>query len=261
VTTLTKRLAEDLTEYYQDLGIKVRYLHSDIDTIERVEILRELRRGTFDVLIGINLLREGLDIPEVSLVAILDADKEGYLRSERSLIQTIGRAARNLNGTVIMYGDTITESMRRAIDETSRRRRIQTAYNERYGITPQSVRKAITSPLVKTYEADYVDVPLVAEGQEEYLSAQELTERIEQTKKEMKQAAAALEFEQAATLRDRLHALEQRALGVKLGATVAIPLPSQTRTTAPTGGRSTRGSSSRTGGKAAARGRAARWQR
>jgi excinuclease ABC subunit B len=160
-----------------------------------------------------------------------------------------------------MYGDTITESMRRAIDETSRRRRIQTAYNERYGITPQSVRKAITSPLVKTYEADYVDVPLVAEGQEEYLSAQELTERIEQTKKEMKQAAAALEFEQAATLRDQLHALEQRALGVKLGATVAIPLPSQTKTTAPPSGRSARGSSSRSGGKAAARGRAARWQR
>ena len=261
VTTLTKRLAEDLSEYYQDLGIKVRYLHSDIDTIERVEILRELRRGTFDVLIGINLLREGLDIPEVSLVAILDADKEGYLRSERSLIQTIGRAARNLNGTVIMYGDTITESMRRAIDETSRRRRIQSAYNAQHGITPQSVRKAITSPLVKTYEADYVDVPLVAEGQEEYLSAQELTERIEQTKKEMKQAAAALEFEQAATLRDRLHALEQRALGVKLGATVAVPLPSQTKTAAPTSGRSARGSASRTGGKAAARGRAARWQR
>ena len=238
VTTLTKRLAEDLSEYYQDLGIKVRYLHSDIDTIERVEILRELRRGTFDVLIGINLLREGLDIPEVSLVAILDADKEGYLRSERSLIQTIGRAARNLNGTVIMYGDTITESMRRAIDETSRRRRIQTAYNEQHDITPQSIRKAITSPLVKTYDADYVDVPLVAEGQEEYLSAHELAERIEQTKKEMKQAAAALEFEQAAILRDRLHALEQRALGVKLGATVAVPLPSQTKTTAPPSGRS-----------------------
>jgi excinuclease ABC subunit B len=261
VTTLTKRLAEDLSEYYQDLGIKVRYLHSDIDTIERVEILRELRRGTFDVLVGINLLREGLDIPEVSLVAILDADKEGYLRSERSLIQTIGRAARNLNGTVIMYGDTITESMRRAIDETSRRRRIQTVYNEQHSITPQSIRKAITSPLVKTYEADYVDVPLVAEGQEEYLSAHELAERIEQTKKEMKQAAAVLEFEQAATLRDCLHVLEQRALGVKLGATVAVPPPSQTKTVAPTSGRSARGSSGRTGGKAAARGRAARWQR
>src|SRR5215204_5077913 len=195
VTTLTKRMAEDLTQYYQELGVKVRYLHSDIDTLERIEILRDLRKGTFDVLVGINLLREGLDLPEVSLVAILDADKEGYLRSERSLIQTIGRAARNLKGTVIMYGDMITESMRRAIDETSRRRRIQTAYNEQHGITPQSIRKAITSPLVKTYEADYIDVPLVAEDQEEYLSAHELAERIEKTKKEMKQAAAALEFE------------------------------------------------------------------
>lgn len=256
VTTLTKRLAEDLSEYYQDLGIKVRYLHSDIDTLERVEILRELRRGTFDVLVGINLLREGLDIPEVSLVAILDADKEGYLRSERSLIQTIGRAARNLNGTVIMYGDTITESMRRAIDETSRRRRIQTAYNEKHGITPRSVQKAITSPLVKIYEADYVDVPLVAEGEEEYLSAQELTARIEQTKKEMKQAAAALEFEQAATLRDRLALLEQRALGVKLGASVAVPIATPKKAVAPTKERPTRGSYGRTGDKATARGRA-----
>src|SRR5262245_15284042 len=158
VTTLTKRLAEDLTEYYQDLGIKVRYLHSDIDTIERVEILRELRRGTFDILIGINLLREGLDIPEVSLVAILDADKEGYLRSERSLIQTIGRAARHIKGTVIMYADKMTDSMQRAIYETARRRCIQSAYNEEHNITPQSIRKAILSPLVKIYDADYVDI-------------------------------------------------------------------------------------------------------
>jgi excinuclease ABC subunit B len=213
------------------------------------------------VLIGINLLREGLDIPEVSLVAILDADKEGYLRSERSLIQTIGRAARNINGTVIMYGDRVTESMRRAIYETARRRRIQSAYNDQHDITPQSVRKAITSPLVKIYESDYVDVPLVAEEQQEYLSAQELAERIEQTKKEMKQAAAALEFEQAATLRDRLQALEQRALGVKSDSGIAVPLPPKPKPEAPTGGRSVRGSVGRTGGKAAARGRAARWQR
>src|SRR5262249_47696746 len=153
---------------------KVRYLHSDIDTLERVEIIRELRRGAFDVLIGINLLREGLDIPEVSLVAILDADKEGYLRSERSLIQTIGRAARNINGRVLMYGDKVTDSMRRAIEETQRRRRIQAAYNETYAITPQSVKKALGSPLVKVYEADYVTVPIVAEESEEYLSPQQL---------------------------------------------------------------------------------------
>src|SRR5437867_2899878 len=172
VTTLTKRLAEDLTDYYQELGVKVRYLHSDIDTIERVEIIRELRRGTFDVLIGINLLREGLDIPEVSLVAILDADKEGYLRSERSLIQTIGRAARHINGMVLLYADTMTESMRRAIDETMRRRHIQSAYNKTHHITPQSIRKAISAPLVKVYEADYVTVPVVVEEEQEYLSPQ-----------------------------------------------------------------------------------------
>jgi len=261
-TTLTKRLAEDLTEYYQDLGIKVRYLHSDIETLERVEIIRELRRGTFDVLIGINLLREGLDIPEVSLVAILDADKEGYLRSERSLIQTIGRAARNVGGTVIMYADKITDSMRRAIDETSRRRRIQATYNKKHGITPQSVRKALSSPLVKVYEADYVDVPLVAEGQEEYLSVQQLAERIEQTKKEMRRAAAALEFEQAAVLRDRLQTLEQRALGVKSesGATVPI-LPDNTKKQIIAGNdRSSRIAFGRSGSRSA-RGRAARWQR
>ncbi|MBI3301047.1 MAG: excinuclease ABC subunit UvrB [Deltaproteobacteria bacterium] len=260
-TTLTKRLAEDLTDYYQELGVKVRYLHSDIDTIERVEIIRELRRGTFDVLIGINLLREGLDIPEVSLVAILDADKEGYLRSERSLIQTIGRAARHINGMVLMYADKITESMRRAIDETLRRRRIQSVYNKKHGITPQSVRKALTSSLVKVYEADYVTVPAVAEEGEEYLSPQQLAAQIEQTKKEMREAAAALEFEHAATLRDRLQALEQRALGVKLepGAAVAVVRPSGATNAA--GGRFTGTSRGRGADKAAARGRAARWQR
>ena len=229
VTTLTKRLAEDLTDYYQDIGIKVRYLHSDIDTLERIEILRELRRGTFDVLIGINLLREGLDIPEVSLVAILDADKEGYLRSERSLIQTTGRAARNVNGLVIMYGDKITFSMKKAIDETMRRRRIQSAYNKRNNVTPQSIQKALSSPLIKVYEADYIDIdiPAVAEEGQEYLSPQQLAKLIEQTRKDMQKAAAALEFEEAATLRDRLHTLEKQALGIPSPAgTLAVPAAS-----------------------------------
>jgi excinuclease ABC subunit B len=262
VTTLTKRLAEDLTDYYQELGVKVRYLHSDIDTLERVEIIRELRRGTFDVLIGINLLREGLDIPEVSLVAILDADKEGYLRSERSLIQTIGRAARNVNGMVLMYADIKTESMRRAIDETQRRRRIQAEFNTTHHITPQSVRKAITSPLVKVYEADYLTVPAVAEESEEYLSPQQLAAQIAQTKQEMKQAAAALEFERAAEFRDRLQVLEQRALGVKPdpGAAVAVPRPSGENKPVQ-GDRSSGTSRSRGVGKATARGRVARWQK
>jgi excinuclease ABC subunit B len=261
-TTLTKRLAEDLTDYYQELGIKVRYLHSDIDTLERVEIIRELRRGTFDVLIGINLLREGLDIPEVSLVAILDADKEGYLRSERSLIQTIGRAARNLNGMVLMYADKITDSMRRALDETLRRRRIQSAYNEAHNITPQSIRKAIFSPLVKAYDADYVTVPLVAETEEEYLSPQQLAALLEQTRQEMKQAAAALEFERAAELRDRLQALEQRALGVKLepGA-LEPPLAASEQQKAPATSQFAGTPRKRGSNKAVARGRAARWRR
>jgi len=214
------------------------------------------------VLIGINLLREGLDIPEVSLVAILDADKEGYLRSERSLIQTVGRAARNVSGTVIMYGDKITDSMRRAIDETLRRRRIQATYNKKHGITPQSIQKAISSPLVKVYEADYVDVPLVAESQEEYLSIQQLVERIEQTKKEMRQAAAALEFEQAAVLRDRLQALEQRALGVKLGSGTTVPtLPADAKKQTPVGNNHPSRTAFSRGGSKAVRGRAARWQR
>ena len=161
-------MAEDLTEYYQDLDVKVRYLHSDIETLERVEIIRQLRSGEFDVLVGINLLREGLDLPEVSLVAILDADKEGFLRSDRSLIQTIGRAARNVNGTVILYADGVTDSMKRAIDETERRRRLQAAFNEEHGITPQTIVKALGSPLVKIYDADYVDIPMAAEGAAHY---------------------------------------------------------------------------------------------
>ncbi len=216
VTTLTKRFAEELTEYYQDLGVRVRYLHSDIDTLERVEIIRDLRRGEFDVLIGINLLREGLDIPEVSLVAILDADKEGYLRSHRSLIQTVGRAARNLHATAVMYADVITDSMRRAIDETLRRRCVQSAYNKEHNITPQAVHKAISTPLVRTYEADYVTVPVVAEEEGEYISPGQLARMTEQLKKDMQQAAVNLEFERAAELRDRIHLLEQQQLGLKV---------------------------------------------
>jgi excinuclease ABC subunit B len=214
VTTLTKRMAEDLTDYYQDLNVKVRYLHSDIETLERVEIIRQLRMGVFDVLVGINLLREGLDLPEVALVAILDADKEGFLRSDRSLIQTIGRAARNVHGKVILYADSMTESMRRAIDETNRRRTLQTAYNIDHGITPQTVIKALGAPLVKIYEADYVDIPLAAEGAPRYAPA-DLTRRIKQLKKEMKQASGKLEFERAAELRDQIRDLENRELELR----------------------------------------------
>jgi len=214
VTTLTKRMAEDLTDYYQDLNVKVRYLHSDIETLERVEIIRQLRMGVFDVLVGINLLREGLDLPEVSLVAILDADKEGFLRSDRSLIQTIGRAARNVYGTVILYADSITDSMRLAMDETNRRRSLQAAFNKKHGITPQTVIKSIGSPLVKIYEADYVDVPLAAEKEGNY-GAKDLPRVIQKLKKEMKKAAEALEFERAAGLRDRIRAIEEQEIGLR----------------------------------------------
>jgi excinuclease ABC subunit B len=214
VTTLTKRMAEDLTEYYQDLNVKVRYLHSDIETIERVEIIRQLRMGQFDVLVGINLLREGLDLPEVSLVAILDADKEGFLRSDRSLIQTIGRAARNVYGTVILYADTVTDSMKRAIDETERRRRLQAEFNRQHGITPQSIVKALGSPLVKIYEADYVEVPLAAEKPAKY-GAAELSRLIRKLQKEMKEAAQRLDFETAAELRDRIRELQSQELALR----------------------------------------------
>src|SRR5438132_4782300 len=173
VTTLTKKMAEDLTDYLQEGGIRVRYIHSDIETIERVDIIRDLRRGEFDVLVGIHLLREGLDLPEVSLVAILDADKEGYLRSERSLIQTIGRAARNVNGTVLMYADSVTDSMRRALDETNRRRALQEEFNRQHGITPQTVKKAIQESLIEACEADYVTVPIAAEDEAEYRTAED----------------------------------------------------------------------------------------
>ena len=214
VTTLTKRMAEDLTDYYQDLNVKVRYLHSDIETLERVEIIRQLRLGEFDVLVGINLLREGLDLPEVSLVAILDADKEGFLRSDRSLIQTIGRAARNVHGMVILYADAITDSMKRAIDETNRRRRLQAAFNKEHGITPQTVIKSLGSPLVKIYEADYVDIPLAADKAVKYGTA-ELPRQIRQLKKEMKEAAERLDFEKAAKLRDRIRRMEQSELALR----------------------------------------------
>lgn len=215
VTTLTKKMAEDLTDYYHELGLRVRYLHSDIETLERVDIIRDLRRGVFDVLVGINLLREGLDLPEVSLVAILDADKEGYLRSERSLIQTVGRAARNVNGTVIMYADGMTESMRRAISETNRRRAIQAAYNQEHGITPQTIQKAIATPWAEMAEADYVDLPKVAEEAEEYVPIKEIPKRIAALQKEMRAAAGQLEFERAAELRDRIQRLQQQELALR----------------------------------------------
>jgi len=212
VTTLTKRMAEDLTEYYADLGIRVKYLHSDIDTLDRVEILRDLRLGKFDVLIGINLLREGLDLPEVSLVAILDADKEGFLRSEKSLIQTFGRAARNVNGKVILYADKMTGAMNQAILETNRRRKIQEEYNQIHGITPQSIKKSVRDILSSIYEADYFTVPIVSDPKEEYLSLKEIPSRIEKLKKEMREAAKRLEFERAAEIRDRIQRLEEMAL-------------------------------------------------
>ena len=214
VTTLTKRMSEDLTGYLGELGIKVRYMHSDIDTVQRMEILRDLRKGVFDVLVGINLLREGLDIPEVSLVAILDADKEGFLRSTRSLIQTCGRAARNVAGRVIMYGDRVTKSMRACIDETERRRTAQLAYNAEHGITPETVKKTLRTILEDIAEKDYVDLPLVAEEEADYRTPAQLRKEIARLKGEMLQAAKELEFEKAAELRDRMLALEKRELGV-----------------------------------------------
>ncbi|HQK28038.1 MAG TPA: excinuclease ABC subunit UvrB [Smithellaceae bacterium] len=207
VTTLTKRMAENLTDYYGGLGIRVRYLHSDIHTLERVSIIRDLRLGEFDVLIGVNLLREGLDIPEVSLVAILDADKEGFLRSERSLIQTSGRAARNINGKVIMYADKITKSIQACLDETTRRRAIQKKYNEENNITPESIIKSISNVLSSIYEADYMTVPL-AERKNLLLKEEDLPTLIAELSTEMKQAAKNLEFEKAADLRDEIKELK-----------------------------------------------------
>ena len=212
VTTLTKRMAEDLTAYYQELGVKVRYLHSDIDTLERIEILRDLRRGIFDVLVGINLLREGLDLPEVSLVAILDADKEGFLRSAGSLIQTSGRAARNLNGRVIMYADKMTDSMKSAIGETERRRALQGRYNDEHGITPESVVRAIEDVMSSVYERDY-STPAIRET-ETFRTQAELDAEIARLEHEMKSAAANLDFERAATIRDSVKSLRTRELGL-----------------------------------------------
>jgi excinuclease ABC subunit B len=214
VTTLTKRMAQELTDYYQELGLKVKYLHSDIDTLERMQILRELRLGDFDVLVGINLLREGLDLPEVALVGVLDADKEGFLRSGTSLIQTIGRAARNVEGRVILYADTETDSIRMAIDETNRRRAKQIAYNEEHGITPQTIKKNIDSSLATLLDADYVKVPKDSKELAELpqMSLEQLPNQLKRLRAEMKQAAAKLEFERAAELRDRIKSLEAMAL-------------------------------------------------
>jgi excinuclease ABC subunit B len=211
VTTLTKKMAEDLTEYFAEVGVRVRYLHSDIVTLERIKILRDLRRGEFDVLVGINLLREGLDLPEVSLVAILDADKEGFLRSDRSLIQTMGRAARNSRGKAMLYADRITDSMRRAIDETERRRAIQEAYNAEHNITPQTIVKPIEATLVTAYEADYFKVPLNLDAFDDYTS-ENIKATIHRLELEMREAARRFEFERAAELRDRVKYLREREL-------------------------------------------------
>lgn len=209
VTTLTKKMAEDLTEYLNENGIKVRYLHSDIDTLERIEIIRDLRLGVFDVLVGINLLREGLDIPECSLVAILDADKEGFLRSTRSLIQTIGRAARNAEGRVILYADKMTDSLKAALDETSRRRDKQIKYNIEHGITPQTIKKKISNALEEMTKGDYVEV---AKDTPNVKDIQNIDKKIKDLTKAMKEAAANLEFEQAMVYRDEIKKLEEMYL-------------------------------------------------
>lgn len=212
VCTLTKKMAEELADYYKELGIKACYLHSDLKTLERARIIRDLRKGVYDVLIGINLLREGLDLPEVSLIAILDADKEGFLRSERSLIQMIGRAARNVNGTAILYAEHITPAIKKAVEETERRRKIQEEYNKKHGIVPKTVVKSLDDPLMKMVEADFVDLEKIVEIAEHFESLETLKKEIEKLEKEMKQAAKNYEFEKAAILRDKLLALKQLAL-------------------------------------------------
>jgi len=216
ITTLTKRFAEDLTEHYSEMGLKVKYLHSDIATIERVQIIRELRLGEFDALIGINLLREGLDLPEVSLIAILDADKEGFLRSATSLIQTAGRAARHVDGRVIMYADTLTPAMKQALEETERRRSIQMAYNEQHGIEPRSIRKSVQETLVRL--ESFAIAPRVEEEEEDYLPGANLIALTERLERQMYAAAKNLEFERAAELRDRIRALRQKELGLGAGS-------------------------------------------
>ncbi|MGI8786062.1 MAG: excinuclease ABC subunit UvrB [Acidobacteriota bacterium] len=215
VTTLTKRMSEELTDYYTELGVRVRYLHSEIETLERIKILRDLRQGSFDVLVGINLLREGLDLPEVSLVAILDADKEGFLRSATALIQTAGRAARNVRGKVLFYADVVTRSMQTTMDETERRRRVQRAYNEEHGITPQSIVKPIQSSLIDMGTADYYELPRVAEQLEQYQSRDEIERAVQTLEESMREAARQFEFEKAAQIRDRIRTL--RALELELG--------------------------------------------
>ncbi len=212
VTTLTKRMSEDLAEYYTEVGVKCAYLHSEVSTLDRIKILRDLRRGDYDALIGVNLLREGLDLPEVSLVAVLDADKEGFLRSSGSLIQTMGRAARNLNGRAILYADVMTDSMRRAIDETNRRRAIQKAYNEENGITPQSIIKPIDMSLIAIAEADYVTVPLDTDEPAAEMTAQQRDKLIQELEASMREAAVKFEFEKAAQYRDRVKALKARGI-------------------------------------------------
>ena len=215
VTTLTKRMAEDLTEYYQQMGLRVRYLHSDIDTLDRVEVIRDLRLGKFDCLIGINLLREGLDLPEVSLVAILDADKEGYLRSATSLIQTAGRAARNVRGEVILYADRVTHSMTVMLAETDRRRKVQEEYNRTHGITPESIKKSIRELLQTVWERDYYTVEVAREREEAYASTEALEARVKELEAAMKDAAKRLDFERAAELRDRVKALKKKDLALR----------------------------------------------
>jgi excinuclease ABC subunit B len=212
VTTLTKRMAEDLSEYYSEVGVRCAYMHSEVSTLDRVKILRDLRRGVYDVLIGVNLLREGLDLPEVTLVAILDADKEGFLRSSGSLIQTIGRAARNVNGVAILYADVMTDSMKRAIGETNRRRAVQVAYNVENDITPQSIIKPLDMALVAIAEADYVTVPLEPETPEEELTPDQREQLFKELEQQMKEAAKKFDFEKAAQFRDRLKALKAQAI-------------------------------------------------
>jgi excinuclease ABC subunit B len=210
VTTLTKRMAEDLAEYYAEVGVRCRYMHSEVETLERIKLLRDLRKGEYDVLIGINLLREGLDLPEVSLVAVLDADKEGFLRSSGSLIQTIGRCARNVNGRAILYADRMTDSMQRAMDETDRRRAIQEAYNQQHGIIPETIIRPVAMSLAGIAEADYVDIAEAADGLPDFKSQEELDAYITRLENDMREAAKRFEFEKAAKLRDSVRDLRAK---------------------------------------------------